>query len=150
MKSLIFGMMMACISTLSLAADSGLITKKSQFGFQETQERLEAAIKAKGLTLFAKVDHGDNAAKSNLKMLPSIVSIFGAAKGGTPFMVASPSAGIDFPLKALVWEDASKQVFISYNTVDYVKTRHNITGLDELTGKLTGLLAGLAKAATEK
>lgn len=149
MKSLILGMIMAFISTQSLAADTGLVTKKSQFGMKETQMRLEAAIQAKGLSLFAKVDHGDNAAKSNLKMLPSIVSIFGAAKGGTPFMVASPTAGIDFPLKALVWEDASKQVFVSYNSIDYVKSRHNIQGLDELSGKLNGLLAGLAKAATE-
>ena len=149
MKSLILGMMMALISTMTLAGETGLLTKKSQFGFKETQERLEAAIKAKGLTLFAKVDHGDNAEKADLKMLPSIVSIFGAAKGGTPFMLASPTAGIDFPLKALVWEDASKQVFVSYNSIDYVKTRHNISGLDELSGKLSGLLAGLAKAATE-
>ena len=149
MKSLILGMMMALISTMTLAGETGLLTKKSQFGFKETQERLEAAIKAKGLMLFAKIDHGDNAAKAELKMLPSIVSIFGAAKGGTPFMVAAPTSGIDFPLKALVWEDASKQVFVSYNSIDYVKSRHNISGLDELSGKLNGLLAGLAKAATE-
>ena len=149
MKSLILGMTMALIATTTLAGESGLITKKSQFGFNETQERLEVAIKAKGLTLFSKVDHGDNAAKADLKMPPSIVSIFGAAKGGTPFMVAAPTSGIDFPLKALVWEDASKQVFVSYNSIDYVKSRHNISGLDELSGKLNGLLAGLAKAATE-
>ena len=149
MKSLILGMMMALISTMTLAGETGLLTKKSQFGFKETQERLEVAIKAKGLMLFAKIDHGDNAAKAELKMLPSIVSIFGAAKGGTPFMVAAPTSGIDFPLKALVWEDASKQVFVSYNSIDYVKSRHNISGLDELSGKLNGLLAGLAKAATE-
>lgn len=149
MKSLILGMMMALISTMTLAGEAGLLTKKSQFGFKETQERLEAAIKAKGLTLFAKIDHGDNAAKADLKMLPSIVSIFGAAKGGTPFMVAAPTAGIDFPLKALVWEDASKQVFVSYYSIDYVKTRHHISGLDEPSGKIKGLLEGLAKAATE-
>ena len=149
MKSLILGMMMTLITTTTLAGEAGLLTKKSKFDFKETQERLEAAIKAKGLTLFAKVDHGDNAAKADLKMLPSVVSIFGAAKGGTPFMVAAPTAGIDFPLKALVWEDASKQVFVSYNSIDYVKSRHNISGLDELSGKLNGLLAGLAKAATE-
>ena len=149
MKLLILGMMMTLISTTTMAGDSGLQTKKSQFGFKETQARLEAAIKAKELTLFAKVDHGDNAAKADLKMSPSIVTIFGAAKGGTPFMVAAPTSGIDFPLKALVWEDAAKQVFVTYNSIDYVKSRHNISGLDELSGKLNGLLAALAKAATE-
>lgn len=140
---------MALISHTTSAADSGLLTQKSQFNFKETQARLEVAIKAKGLILFAKVDHGDNAAKADLKMLPSIVSIFGAAKGGTPFMLASPTAGIDFPMKVLVWEDAAKQVFVSYNNIDYVKARHNISGLDDLSGKLNGLLAGLVKAATE-
>lgn len=149
MKSLILGMIMTLISTQVLAGDTGLVTTKSKFSVAETQQRLEAAIQAKGLTLFAKVDHGDNATKAGLSMPASIVSIFGAAKGGTPFMVAAGSSGIDFPLKALVWEDASKQVFLSYNTIDYVKSRHNIKGLDELSGKLGGLLAGLAKAATE-
>jgi len=140
---------MALISTQTLAGDAGLVTSKSKFGFEETQQRLEAAIKAKGLTLFAKVDHGDNAAKAELKMNPAIVTLFGGAKGGTPFMQASATAGIDLPLKALVWEDNAKQVFVSYNSLDYLKARHNISGLDELSGKLNGLLAAIAKAATE-
>jgi uncharacterized protein (DUF302 family) len=149
MKSLFLGMIMALISTQSFAADAGLVTQKSRFGFQETQARLEAAIKAKGLTLFAKVDHGENAAQADLKMNPAIVTLFGGAKGGTPFMQASPTAGIDLPMKALVWEDAAQQVFVSYNSLDYLKARHNIAGLDELSAKLNGLLAAIAKAATE-
>lgn len=149
MKSLLLGMIMAIVSTQTWAGDAGLMTTKSKFGFAETQQRLEAAIQAKGLTLFAKVDHGDNAAKAELKMHPAIVTLFGGAKGGTPFMLASATAGIDLPLKALVWEDASKQVFVSYNSLDYLKARHDIKGLDELSGKLNGLLAAIAKAATE-
>jgi uncharacterized protein (DUF302 family) len=149
MKSLLLGMIMAIASTQTWAGDAGLVTTKSKFGFAETQQRLEAAIKAKGLTLFAKVDHGDNAAKAELKMNPAIVTLFGGAKGGTPFMLAAATAGIDLPMKALVWEDASKQVFVSYNSLDYLKARHNISGLDELSGKLNGLLAAIAKAATE-
>ena len=149
MKSLILGMMMTLISTLTIAADSGLVTVKSKFDFKETQQRLEAAIVAKGLTVFAKVNHGENAAQADLKMSPAIVTLFGGAKGGTPFMVASATAGIDFPMKALVWEDAGKQVFITYNNLDYLKARHNISGLEELSGKLNSALAGIAKAATE-
>ena len=149
MKTFLLGMILALISTQTFAGDTGLVTTKSKFGFAETQQRLEAAIKAKGLTLFAKVDHGDNAAKAELKMNPAIVTLFGAAKGGTPFMLVAGSAGIDFPLKALVWEDETKQVLVSYNSIDYVKARHAIKGLDELSGKLNGLLAAIAKAATE-
>lgn len=140
---------MALISTQTLAGDAGLVTSKSKFGFEETQQRLEAAIKAKGLTLFAKVNHGENAAQAELKMNPAIVTLFGGAKGGTPFMQASPTAGIDLPMKALVWEDAAQQVFVSYNSLNYLKARHQIAGLDELSTKLNGLLAAIAKAATQ-
>ena len=149
MKTLLIGALMALNLAPAWAGDQGLVTLKSQHSFKDTQAKFEAAIQAKGLTLFAKVDHQDNATKSGLTMPPSTVLIFGAAKGGTPLMLASPTTGIDLPMKALVWEDASKQVFVSYNTITYLKQRHDIKGQDELIGKLNGLLGGSAKAATE-
>ena len=82
-------------------------------------------------------------------MQPATVTIFGNPKGGTSFMVASPQSAIDFPLKALLWEDASGKVFLSYYTVASLVARHNIKGQDELTKKLDGLLAAIAKSATE-
>ena len=149
MKAIFLGIIMTLISMTALAQDNGLITKASKFGFQETQSRLETAIKDKGLTIFAKVNHGEGAAQAGLKMPPAIVTIFGSPKGGTPFMLAAPTAGIDFPLKALVWADAAGKVHVSYNTLDYVKARHGIAGLDELTRKLDGVLANIAGTATE-
>lgn len=149
MKAIILGIIMTLTSMTALAQDNGLITKASKFGFQETQARLETAIKDKGLTIFAKVNHGEGAAQAGLKMPPAIVTIFGSPKGGTPFMLAAPTAGIDFPLKALVWADAAGKVHVSYNTLDYVKARHGIAGLDELTRKLDGVLANIAGTATE-
>ena len=149
MKAIFLGIIMTMISMAALAQDNGLITKASKFGFQETQARLETAIKDKGLTIFAKVNHGEGAAQAGLKMPPAILTIFGSPKGGTPFMLAAPTAGIDFPLKALVWADASGKVQVSYNTLDYVKARHNIADLDEMTKKLDGVLANIVGTATE-
>ena len=149
MKAIFLGMIMTLISMTALAHDDGLITKASKYGVQETQERLEMAIKSKGLTIFAIVNHSEGAAQVGLKMPPTIVTIFGSPKGGTPFMLAAPTAGIDLPLKALVWADAAGTVHVSYNTLNYVKARHNIDALEELTKKLDGMLANIADTATE-
>lgn len=134
---------------LSANADDTMKTQASKHGFNDTQIRLEAMLKEKGLTVFAKIDHADGAQKVGMKMQPATVTIFGNPKGGTPFMVATPEAAIDFPLKALVWEDAGGKVFFSYNTVSSIVAKHKIKGQDELAGKLDGLLAAIAKAATD-
>jgi len=148
MKHLLALICMLAIS-ISANAEGTLMTQASKHGFSETQARLEAVLKEKGLTIFAKIDHADGAQKVGLKMQPATVTIFGNPKGGTPFMVASPEAAIDFPLKALLWEDASGKVFLSYNTMSTIVARHHIIGLDEMTKKLDGLLAAIAKSATE-
>jgi uncharacterized protein (DUF302 family) len=148
MKQLLIAFFLVTVSWTTWA-DDGMKDKVSAFGFQETESRLEKAIKEKGLTLFAKVDHAEGAKEVGLVMKPATVIIFGNPKGGTPFMVAAPRAAIDFPLKALVWENTEGQVLVSYNTLDYVVDRHKINGQEERVEKLDGLLAALAKAATE-
>jgi len=135
--------------SFSAIADDTMKTQVSKYGFNDTQTRLEAVLKEKGLTIFAKIDHADGAQKVGLKMQPATVTIFGNPKGGTPFMVASPEAAIDFPLKALLWEDAGGKVFLSYYPVSSLVLKHKIKGQDELAGKLDGLLAAIAKSATE-
>ena len=84
-----------------MAAD-GLTTIKSSYGPKETMERLEAAVKAKGPTVFARIDHAAGAAEVRLSLRPTELLIFGNAKGGTPLMQADQTVGIDLPLKALV------------------------------------------------
>ena len=132
----------------SINTDGNMKTQASKHRFDDTQSRLEAALKENGLTIFAKIDHADGAQKVGLKMQPATVTIFGHPKGGTPFMVASPEAAIDFPLKALLWEDTSGIVFLSYNSMLSIVSKHHIKGQDELTGKLDGLLESIAKSAT--
>ena len=106
-----------------MAAD-GLITIKSAFGPEETEKRLEAEVKAKGLTVFAHIDHAAGAAAVGLPLRPTDLLIFGNAKGGTPLMQQTQTVGIDLPLKVLVWEDESGTTWLSYNAPDYLAQRH--------------------------
>jgi uncharacterized protein (DUF302 family) len=106
-----------------MAAD-GLITLRSSFGSKETMNRLEAEVRAKGMTVFAHIDHAAGAAAVGLPLRPTDLLIFGAAKGGTPLMQSAQTIRIDLPLKALVWQDEAGTTFVSYNDPVYLTHRH--------------------------
>ena len=112
---------------MSATPEHGIIHLISRYSVSETLARLESLLKAKGLALFCRVDHSGEAEKVGLTMNPAQLVIFGSPKAGTPLMVASPTLALDLPLKALVWEDAAGKVWVSYNSPEYLKTRHNIT-----------------------
>jgi len=131
------------------AADTGLVTKASKYSVTDTVTRLEAVLKSSGMTVFARIDHRAEAEKVGLAMRPSQVIIFGNPKGGTPLMAASPTVAIDLPLKALIWEDASGRVWLSYNAAAYLKTRHNISGKDEAIAALDRALDALVTRALD-
>ena len=129
-------------------AVQGLTTIKSSHPPEVTMSRLEAAIKAKGLTVFARIDHAEGASAAGLSLRPTELLIFGNAKGGTPLMQAVQTIGIDLPLKALVWQDASGETWLSWNDPAWLAARHGASGVEAVTGKLTALLEDLAKSAT--
>ncbi len=106
-----------------MAAD-GLTTLKSSRGPKETVDRLVAELQAKGLTIFARVDHAAGAKEAGLELRPTEFVIFGNAKGGTPLMQANQAIGIDLPLKALVWQEASGDTWLSYNDPAWLARRH--------------------------
>jgi uncharacterized protein (DUF302 family) len=106
--------------------DNGLIHLSSPHTVLETLARLETIVQVKGLAILARIDHSGDAAKAGLTMQPTKLLIFGNAKAGTPLMVATPSLAIDLPLKALVWEDDQGKVWLSYNSLDYLKKRHAV------------------------
>jgi uncharacterized protein (DUF302 family) len=136
------------VTELAMAAQ-GLTTIRSNFGPKETMDRLETAVKAKGMTVFARIDHAAGAASVGLRLRPTEVLIFGNAKGGTPLMQSVQSIGIDLPLKALVWQDASGQTWFSYNDPAFLAQRHGLGGETAVVvGALTAALDALAKAAT--
>jgi uncharacterized protein (DUF302 family) len=131
-----------------MAAD-GLITIRSSHGPQETMNRLEAEVKSKGLTVFARIDHAAGAAAVGLALRPTEVLIFGNARGGTPLMQSMQTIGIDLPLKALVWQDASGTTWLSYNDPSWLAQRHGLGGeVAAPVSALTAALGALAKAAT--
>jgi uncharacterized protein (DUF302 family) len=109
---------------------NGIVDILSNHSVEETVERLQGILQAKGVTLVALIDHSGEAEKIGMKMRPTKLLIFGNPKGGTPLMLAEPSSAIDLPLKILVWEDADEKVWISYNSLDYLKQRHGLP--DEL------------------
>ena len=128
-------------------ATEGLVTVRSSFGPQETMSRLEAEVKAKGMMVFAHVDHAAGAAAASLPLRPTDLLIFGAAKGGTPLMQAVQSIGIDLPLKALVWQDEAGATWLSYNDPAYLARRH---GLGESANATVTAMSGALKAIAAK
>jgi uncharacterized protein (DUF302 family) len=106
--------------------DNGVIHLRSPYSFANTLQRLESVITAKGITIFARIDHSGEAAKVGLTMPPTELLIFGSPKSGTPLMVASPSLALDLPLKALVSQDTEGAVWLSYNSPEYLQQRHDI------------------------
>jgi uncharacterized protein (DUF302 family) len=127
-----------------MAENRGLVQVASHYSVDDTVRRLQAAFAAKGLQVFALVDHSGEAEKVGLKMRPTKVLIFGSPRAGTPLMVAAPSLAIDLPLKALVAEDAAGKVSATYNDPEFLRERHGVPA--ELINNLVGAGALIAKA----
>jgi uncharacterized protein (DUF302 family) len=129
-------------------ASDGLTTIESHFGPKETLDRLENDVKAKGLTVFARIDHAAGAATVGMTLLPTAVLIFGNARGGTPLMQASQLIGIDLPLKVLVWQDTSGKTWLSYYDPGVLAKRYGLSGeMATPVGNLATALRGLASKA---
>ena len=105
---------------------NGIISQPSSHSVDKTVEKLRGILQAKGVTLFALIDHSGEAEKAGMKMRPTKLMIFGSPKAGTPLMQAAPSIAIDLPLKILVWEDELGKVWLSYNSPIYLQERHNL------------------------
>jgi uncharacterized protein (DUF302 family) len=109
---------------VSIGADQGIVNKPSRYPVDETVDRLTSALHARGITLFAVIDHSGEAAKAGMFLRPTKLMIFGSPKGGTPVMVAASSSALDLPLKLLVRQDPDNQVLVSYNSPKYLQERH--------------------------
>ena len=129
-----------------MASDNGIISIASRHSVDETVTKLENILQAKGVKLFALVDHSGEAEKAGLQMRPTKLLIFGNPKAGTPLMIAAPTIAIDLPMKLLVWEDAEAKVWISLNSPEYLQSRH---GLPDSLVRNIAVAEALAKAAAE-
>jgi len=136
-------------------ANDGLITKASEFTFQETIEKFEAAVASKapgGWMVFSRIDHAAAAKVAGLGMRPRTVIIFGNPKNGTPAMTKSATLAIDLPMKALVWQDDQDQVWLTFNSGEYLAAqiypRHGLAVTGDATATLGQFLADISDAST--
>jgi uncharacterized protein (DUF302 family) len=111
---------------MALRSEKGIIDLPSRHSVDDTVARLKNILNAKGVALFALIDHSGEAEKAGMKMPNTKLLIFGSPKAGTPVMLATPSIAIDLPLKILIWQDTEEKVWVSYNSPGYLKNRHNV------------------------
>jgi uncharacterized protein (DUF302 family) len=140
-------LMMALVETA--AGADGLVAVKSPHSAKATLGRLEDAVTQRGLTIFARIDHAAGAAKIGKTLRPTDLLIFGNPQGGTPFMECEQTVAIDLPLKALVWEDSSAQVWLGYNDPAYLAQRHGVPACPAVEN-LRKALAALVDAAVAR
>jgi uncharacterized protein (DUF302 family) len=127
-----------------------LTTLPSSFSVRDTMSRLEAEIRAHGMQVFARIDHAAAAAGAGLTLAPTELIIFGNPRTGTPLMQIAPTAGIDLPLKALAWQDAASQSWLSYNDPTSIAERHGVgAGGDAVVERMAAILGLIARRATE-
>ncbi|WP_026607595.1 DUF302 domain-containing protein [Methylocapsa acidiphila] len=125
----------------------GLATLPSAYSADDTIRRLEAAIEARGLAIFAKIDHAAGAAEVGLALRPTFLVIFGNARAGTPLMQDNQEIGIDLPLKALIWQDAAGKAWVGYNDPAWLAARHRLGS--ETAPAAEALAHGIAALAKE-
>ena len=136
------------VSNAAQAAD-GLIEIKSANSVKDTISKFEAIARERGLNIFLRLDHASGAQKIGKSLRPTELLIFGNPQGGTPLMECAQSAGIDLPLKALAWEDASGQVWLGYNDPQFLAARHGARECGPVAANLRKALDGLAGVATK-
>jgi len=127
----------------------GMATIKSPHSVAKTLDRLEAVLKKKGITIFARVDHGAGAENVGIPLRPTQVLIFGNPKLGSPMMVSQQTIGIDLPLKALAWKDEKGQVWLTYNAPAHIARRHGISDQESIVEKMATALDKFTKAAVK-
>ena len=128
---------------------NGLVSVQSRLGARETTDKLIAALAKRKLTVFARIDHAAGAASVGLTLRPTEVVIFGNPQGGTALMQDQQSAGIDLPLKALVWEDPNGKTWFTYNDPNWIAQRHSLGAASaSAVNAMTALLAAVAQEAT--
>lgn len=152
MKALVFAFvaLVALLPAHGVLAQDGVVSVESPHDVATTIDKLAAVLESKGMTVFGRVNHTQNAQNADLELRPTQVLIFGNPKIGTPLMNCAQSVALDLPQKMLAWQDESGKTFLGWNDPMYLQARHGIEGCDEVLKKVSGALANFAKAATAK
>ena len=150
MKKLVLTVLLILSFAINTEAADGVVNVQSTFNVKETANRMDSILKEKGMTVFNRIKHSESASKVGIKLRNTELIIFGNPKVGSPLMECQQSVAIDLPQKALIWEDDTEKVWISYNDPQYLVKRHNIVGCEKVLAKLEKALAGIAKSASTK
>lgn len=140
--------LIALVPVISTADENGIVNKKSHFSVKVTLDRLENALRKKGITIVTRWSHHTGAKKAGIPLRPTELLIFGNPKLGSHFFTSQQTAGIDLPMKALAWKDEKGQVWLTYNDPTYIANRHGIDNRPAIVKKMTGALNKLSNVAT--
>ena len=145
MRTIMIAFIFVLASALSVSAEPGLINLKSSHDVKNTADRLETVLKEKGMNIFLRINHTEGARKMGQELRPTELVIFGNPKVGTPLMQCGQTVAIDLPQKALIWQDESGQVWLTYNDPQYLATRHGIDRCKAVLDKVQNALKNFAK-----
>jgi uncharacterized protein (DUF302 family) len=148
MKKIAIAVMLLIASVSVYAGDNGLISKKSKYSVTETIDRLEKALKEKGITIAMRWSHSDRANKVDIPLRPTELLVFGNPKLGSNFFTSKQTSGIDLPMKALAYEDEKGQVWLTYNDPQYIADRHGIDDRKKVVAKMSKALDNFFSVAT--
>jgi len=148
MRQVFFALIALLFIVSTAIAGNGVISVKSSHDVKVTADRLENILNQKGMNVFIRINHAAGAQKVGKKLRATELIVFGNPKVGTPLMQCRQSVGIDLPQKALIWQDDQGQVWLSYNSPNYLAQRHGIKGCEEVIKKVQKALSNFAKAAT--
>ncbi|BBO86329.1 hypothetical protein DSCO28_68950 [Desulfosarcina ovata subsp. sediminis] len=148
MRKIILSVLLTLFMAATATAQGGLVSVRSNHSVQATADRLELALKEKGITIFARIDHAQVAREIGQNLPPTQLVIFGSASIGAVLIERSRSMGIDLPLKALIWKDPAGQVWFTYPAPDELARRHGIVEMDEAIGNLQVMLSDLVSMVT--
>ncbi len=149
MKRSIIALFLIVLIPSTLNAADGMIDVESQFSVKTTADRLEKILNEKGMTVFNRIKHSENAAEVGIQLRETELIIFGNPKAGSPLMVCQQTLAIDLPQKALIWRDEKSKVWLSYNAMRYLEKRHNIKGCEKIIAKVAAIVAKIIDSASK-
>ncbi len=149
MRNIILALILVLVMAPLVSAETGLISVKSSHDVKNTADRLGNILKEKGMNVFLRINHTEGARKVGQELRPTELLIFGNPKVGTPLMQCSQTMAIDLPQKAIIWQDESGQVWLTYNDPQYLAMRHGIDACKAVLDKVQNALKNFAQAATQ-
>ena len=147
MRKLALIPLLALFSSVAIADDVGIVKLKSNYSVKETMDRVENVAKAQGFRIWVREDFKKMGEKIDVNIKPNQLLMFGKGKGGPKLISASPTTGLDLPLKVVAWEDESGQVWVAYTSADYIRDRHEIKGRDKVIANINGRLQSITAEA---